>query len=447
MNEEKPFGLNSKRAKEISEQFKEARVSCGKTLKEMASTVKIREHYLSAMEDGRFFDLPPGLNGRGLIRVYARELRVPIEELEIKSNDFSSYEKNKKQNKSHYVGISEGMPYKTHVSPLNEYNAERIASTLPKEPVKVKQGLNKLSEPVSNVSKMTHSNSFIKKNTHQPPEDELALDILTPDVELVLGLSKENAEKIVGKVVKHEEQPKPSPVQEKYLPQTYVQNLENTEKQERFEQPKVEPDYPLSQPVSEIMEKFAQKQKSSSVEKLKKPLVLGSVAVVSIAAIVTLFVSFSGNRGSESEKAFVREISTPSPSVENPEVVASPVLSPSQEVAPQATPMPEVATMSVASGSVSSSEEENAIKNSATMNVLSAVIVQITIDSNPPESKTWPAGIHTLVFDKKADLLISDGSKVSFKHGNWDTGVLGAEGRKRKITLRSEELRDTEPIE
>ena len=73
----------------------------------------------------------------------------------------------------------------------------------------------------------------------------------------------------------------------------------------------------------------------------------------------------------------------------------------------------------------------------ATLNISSSVEIRIIIDGKQSYSGLTEAGIYNLVFNNKADLFIDDGSRVKLKYGDWDLGILGHEGRKRKIVLNA----------
>ena len=80
----------------------------------------------------------------------------------------------------------------------------------------------------------------------------------------------------------------------------------------------------------------------------------------------------------------------------------------------------------------------------ATLNISSSVEIRIIINGKQSYSGLTEAGVYNLVFNNKADLFIDDGSRVKLKYGDWDLGILGHEGRKRKIVLNA---RDNPNIE
>lgn len=78
------LGISRRVALEIGERIRHNRERTGKSVAEISEHIKIREHYLLAIESGSWNALPQGVNGRGLIRIYARELSVAIPEIEPK---------------------------------------------------------------------------------------------------------------------------------------------------------------------------------------------------------------------------------------------------------------------------------------------------------------------------------------------------------------------------
>ena len=66
--------------KRLGEWFKEEREMKGLSLEEVSKALRIRPHYLEAMEEGRFDELPPQVIAKGFIRAYARHLGLDEEE-------------------------------------------------------------------------------------------------------------------------------------------------------------------------------------------------------------------------------------------------------------------------------------------------------------------------------------------------------------------------------
>lgn len=146
------LGIPEETALQIGMRLKQERLQQGKNIPDIAFKTKIREQYLTAIEAGSWENLPPGLNGRGLIRNYARELVVAIPELEPQA-------------------IREFIQYfeQPHPQTLSQTKAEEIrhkekSSALPHQPVRQRN-------PVQ-----TH----VPKVNNSP-------EIQTPDLESIVG--------------------------------------------------------------------------------------------------------------------------------------------------------------------------------------------------------------------------------------------------------------------
>jgi cytoskeletal protein RodZ len=78
------LGVSHRVAAEVGERLRTARERSNRNLSEIATHIKVREHYLIAIESGSWNILPSGMNGRGFVRIYAKELNVPVPEIETK---------------------------------------------------------------------------------------------------------------------------------------------------------------------------------------------------------------------------------------------------------------------------------------------------------------------------------------------------------------------------
>ena len=81
-NDKNALGVTYETAALIGSRLRAAREHKRFSPSQVSARVKIRERYIEAIEIGDWDVLPPGLNGRGLIRLYARELAVAIPEFE-----------------------------------------------------------------------------------------------------------------------------------------------------------------------------------------------------------------------------------------------------------------------------------------------------------------------------------------------------------------------------
>ena len=97
------LGLSDEQSQRIGERLKDARTSLNLSLKDLSSKIKIQEPYLRGMEDGHFDILPTPVHGRGLLRVYAKELKVELPELEKKQNSVETLSLNQKSKENNFT--------------------------------------------------------------------------------------------------------------------------------------------------------------------------------------------------------------------------------------------------------------------------------------------------------------------------------------------------------
>ncbi|MFC7609142.1 helix-turn-helix domain-containing protein [Teichococcus aestuarii] len=65
---------NPAEALRVGEELREARLSLGISLEEMAERLRINRRYIAALEDGRVADLPGAAYGIGFVRSYAQAM-------------------------------------------------------------------------------------------------------------------------------------------------------------------------------------------------------------------------------------------------------------------------------------------------------------------------------------------------------------------------------------
>lgn len=124
------LGVPFETAVEIGKRLSRARQEIGLSYAVIANKIKIREQYLSAMEEGRWQELPPGLNGRGLVRLYARELGLAIEELE---NSGSSFPSEKQAAQQYQVKGKVSVSAKEHAFPPMGMTRQAVRTPRPSD--------------------------------------------------------------------------------------------------------------------------------------------------------------------------------------------------------------------------------------------------------------------------------------------------------------------------
>ncbi|WP_159999633.1 RodZ family helix-turn-helix domain-containing protein, partial [Roseomonas sp. 18066] len=68
-------------AARVGEELREARLSLGVSLEELAETLRINRRYLAALEEGRVRDLPGVAYGTGFVRSYAQSMGLDAPDL------------------------------------------------------------------------------------------------------------------------------------------------------------------------------------------------------------------------------------------------------------------------------------------------------------------------------------------------------------------------------
>lgn len=155
------LGVSYDIAADIGRRVRSAREAQRKSTQAIATRIKVREHYLVAIEEGQWDDLPRGLNGRGLVRNYARELSVPVPELEPNVvRDFEAPH-----------------PYEVQHLTTQEYQAREVVKSIPRRPV--------FNETSPRVQPLVQKQSSAAAVMHAQE------DIVTPDLSNLLGIAPE----------------------------------------------------------------------------------------------------------------------------------------------------------------------------------------------------------------------------------------------------------------
>jgi hypothetical protein len=119
--------------------------------------IKVREKYIVAIENGSWNILPSGLNGRGLIRLYAKELDMELPEFE------------KIQNQSSFLSEKPSTLYQEDVKIISRSEYERQKShpffknpeTSSHTPIEIGTSSPVYNEVKTQNSRVTHSSSIV----------------------------------------------------------------------------------------------------------------------------------------------------------------------------------------------------------------------------------------------------------------------------------------------
>jgi cytoskeletal protein RodZ len=192
------LGVTSDIAQQVGARLRRARESIGRSTSALSAKIKVREHYLVAIEDGQWNELPPGLNGRGLVRIYARELAVSVPELDQAANQTVMPAEQDAQ-APYQIGGSkkEGMAEReipvVRVS-LEHSGISAVPARTSEQPVRT----STLNSSTRNVRPAEVHHTHARVVPVQPatphriiestPEEE-PLDVVTPDVASILGIT------------------------------------------------------------------------------------------------------------------------------------------------------------------------------------------------------------------------------------------------------------------
>ncbi|MEY2988843.1 MAG: hypothetical protein RJB13_2364, partial [Pseudomonadota bacterium] len=190
------LGVSSDVAQLVGERLRRAREMIGRSTSALSAKIKVREHYLVAIENGQWDELPPGLNGRGLVRIYARELSVSVPELDQAANQAVMPAEQDAQ-APYQVG------HTREARPEREFGAQRVQqASAPSASRNVEAAAvrthalsggttkQKASPEIHSLSRTQKSNSGSQSSARLglTPEEQ-PIDVTTPDVASILGIS------------------------------------------------------------------------------------------------------------------------------------------------------------------------------------------------------------------------------------------------------------------
>lgn len=194
-----PLGVSGDTAKSIAERLVTARIQKGLTIEELSRRVKIREHFTQAIESGDWSALPTGLNGRGLIRLCARELGVPVPELDPSAHltegnarvELAQQADTNETIREHTIRTLKpgavANPVERGAPPDLIYRSVSRGKSV----VKTRRGAPVVPQDAAWPEATAHqiSSNPAHSNPLSSDSDSLADDVVTPDIEDVLGLN------------------------------------------------------------------------------------------------------------------------------------------------------------------------------------------------------------------------------------------------------------------
>ena len=113
----------------LSERLKNGRESKALNISSISNRIRVREEFLWAMENGNWDELPPGVHGRGLVRLYAKELGVSVSEMDSpQRNSGDDDTPISHSSLSHFLGIKTSAPKGTTTKPVESYIQPEVPS-------------------------------------------------------------------------------------------------------------------------------------------------------------------------------------------------------------------------------------------------------------------------------------------------------------------------------
>ncbi len=451
------LGVSPDAALAVGTRLRETRLQQQRTLPRVSASIKVREHYLAAIEEGDWDRLPHGLNGRGLVRLYARELGVQVPELDPKGQ----------YPLANTPALAPGQDSLAAPVQESEWKRSEIIRSIPRSaaPARV---------PPAHPTSAPHVHPPIPRRPQWPLEpletrgnlasEEEPIDVTTPDVARVLGLDRtyledpEQTEAPAAKVhfVAPPTAPMPVPA-----PPPGVDDAQQVEPSRQLETP---PGATSSRLIVSDFEPPSLALSQAGVPKggsrdwfFRGLLGLAAACIGAVGLAVILTRNDSPPQGAFFEKieggasdSFPLSATQPAAQGENasPEAAAAsgaaPSLPASAPVAVAAAPLaaatlaqvPVVAPNPAALAPVPQAPRLDGAALGV-LTVVSPVTLRVLVDGKVVLSGLQNPGPLPLDYKSSADILVDDGSKVSLTYKGWDHGPLGVAGRKRRIILRA----------
>ena len=439
--EKNALGIEYSAASTIGQRLRDAREENSISKEYVARKAKIRERYIDAIELGDWDVLPPGLNGRGLVRLYAKELGVSLPEFE----GFSNLQTIQAEKQSEHLSQN-NFTKKSRYQPAAEESAE-IIKIVPRSEYKNVSFEDNFSNIYNSSRELTsHSvqNKLYQTKTHH------AAAIVTPKISDIVGIelsafdvnnsnvNKEIKMQINSRMISNDLNvlPLAKPVNkaitkkiEPVIEEFKIEEIINT----------VSADAALIPENNTAQNNIVQNISNSATEvttppkvKLKKVILysLVPIAILGIIYGIYRFNIHSPKLNSQplltSERQLVNTNNQKKQLENSPIQMKSEVPAQIKSLAAQ----PIAVQPSVVLAPV-------AIERSAKVDILARVKLQIVADGKEIFSGYHQQGPLEFNFKDKAEILVYDASKVKLTYGSWDHGELGWNERKRKITLNA----------
>ncbi len=455
-NDKNALGVTYETAALVGSRLRQAREHKKLSPSQVSARIKIRDRYIEAIEIGDWDVLPPGLNGRGLIRLYARELSVSIPEFEafhhlqtvmVEKQSESLMASSSKKSKYHPAAeesaevirsISRSDFQKNMHFDQSEYNSAATGtddSNVVGNPATTNQNSKIYSRPV--FAQRTVSSS--------------STSIVTPNIYEVLGIEVEENKiensrpEYAARNISHSNQSLPTaePVKRTFTDVAVPAKVHTQSPihQEMETGNNYKKEYSFHVP-KEFTQENSIKKKLLDLNPLQIIVVLGFVVVF---VFVSLFL-FSKNSNqikvtSLTAKQIESDIGESEPlpnSIVDSNIPSAKAGLKSTEYPPQTQTVAED-TKSTASNPSSEQKVSHmlVVERVAKLNIASKVNITIEADGQQIFSGDHASGVIDIPFKNNAEIIILDASKVSLIYEGINHGSLGYAGRKRKIVLNA----------
>ncbi len=465
-NDKNALGVTYETAALIGKRLRQAREVKRLSPSQVSARVKIRDRYIEAIEIGDWDVLPPGLNGRGLIRLYARELNVPLPEFET----FHHLQTVMVERQSESLMQASSKKSKYH--PAAEESAEIIRSISRSD---FQKGIsldsdyqphNPTSPPEENQTSTKvynrNANNFANNRTAHASHGA----IVTPNIYDVLGIQVDEKNAPAHQHTSAKSSETNSKVSFQTLPTAEPVKLEHIipKKEEKYVVEETQLEFKTIPQVQnteaiighEIPLNIA--QETPQKEKMKKNFLdLNPIQILAILSFIMIFIFLSlflySRNTSQikvtnlSAKQIESEVGDSEPlpsSVVNSNIPQAQENQKTVEVPPQtktvaseekgnALSTPQAASKTTMEKSKTPVDVERVAK----LNIAAKVNLVIEADGQQVFSGMHAPGVLDIPFKNRAEIVITDSSKVSLIYEGINHGIMGYAGRKRKIILNA----------
>lgn len=453
-NDKNALGVTYETAAIVGSRLRQAREEKKLSPSQVSARVKIRDRYIEAIEIGDWDVLPPGLNGRGLIRLYARELSVPIPEFEafhhlqtvmIEKQSENLMAFSSKKSKYHPAAEESAEVIRSISRSDFQKNANYEQSEYISIPTNTDSS-NVLSNSSNQSSKAYSRPIFVQKGVTSSVNSA----IITPNIFDVLGIDsaqiKDETDKSeissdIKKVNQYNKNlPTAEPIKRSLNNSTNIQDI-NSVNSVNSQNVDFDNNY-QSDVIGKKDKKSIIRNRLAKLTTLQ--IVVSSSSLLAIV-IVTIFL-FSMNSSqikvtNLSAKQIEHDFGDSEPLPNS--MLSSEITQPQKEeilMGGKTKAQGNVSaenTQSVVIPAQKDSSQTPSVEKVAKLNIISKVNISIEADGQQIYSGPHVSGPIDVPFKNEAEIIISDASKVSLNFEGIDHGTLGYEGRKRRIILNA----------